>query len=96
MLSEKQISCLGNLLREIAEYDTNEEIKEWYESQPENNTLYPDENATYRNQILTDKIKNADYYLVSNLIGDLKKVVYEEEYTQEFVENIIEKLNLLK
>jgi hypothetical protein len=77
MLSDKQINKLFHSLTIIGRgcYGI-EEIEKWYQEQPTHNTIHSNKEADYKDQIIRNKIKNADYWLVSSLIGELDKIIY--------------------
>jgi hypothetical protein len=93
-MTEKQINKLLHSLTIIGKGDYDiKEIEKWYQEQPTHNTIYSNKEANYKDQIIRDKIKNADYWLVSSLIGDLDKIIYVSgEYD---IDTIMDKINKL-
>ena len=91
MITESQQNYLLHLLKTTC--NEIDEIKEWYEKQPKNNTFY-NKGANYRDQIILDKIKDADYWLVSGLIGDLEKIKYVSGEVD--LDSLIDRINNLK
>jgi hypothetical protein len=91
MITSKQVNMLKYLIKSAT--GDIDEIKEWYERQPEHNTIHSNPDASYRDAILCDKIESADYNLVSGLIEDLEKVVYMSG--EVYLDSIIDRLNNL-
>lgn len=92
-LSEKQISYCLHLIKCAS--DLEEDIQDWYDQQAQHNALYQNENANYKDAIIADKIKESDHSMISELISDLKIIAFEEDYSQDLVDSILERLERL-
>jgi len=93
MLSDKQISLCLHLIKSACYVEDS--IQDWYDDQATHNGQYQDGMCNYKDQIIVDKIKDADHYLITGLITDLKKIAYEEDYDEEFVDSVLNRLEKL-